>query len=369
MLLSAIVLCLYLPAVLATPFIVTTSREEEFHDQQQQQIALHDVAYQGRPGRHGYHNDPLKDFISDVVHDTGLMFNGDKENGKKHAEKNDGGTPPVPLLLPSPPLPPMSLDNITIGINRIAENAGLPNIDSDNAVESSLRRPSWFDSVLMARRLLAKSSVGIASTVYQHSDSSSANTYHAPQPAGLQGVSISLPEYVADCSEINSSDNSNDGNPILLGLYVSTTFRNVAKGSNISLSIDWWDHLKDTDPLYPGFPLSEAGLPRVSLLGYVERLDLSAASSSVTKEGVEECFFTVHPDAKVWAPGNPDSPHSGFWARMVVTQVYWIGGFGDLQQIGWMNITDWKGVGRYESDESIGDGSGRGWEDVRLPGE
>jgi hypothetical protein len=370
-LLSAIVLVLYLPAVLGTPFIVTARREEEFHDKQQ--ATLQNVDYHGSAGKH---DDPLKDFISDIVHDSGSLFNGNYDNyNNKHGDKNDGGRTLVPLTPPSSlPLPLISslryvvdgLDNITIGLNRIASSEELSGADKE--VESALRRPSWFDSVLLARRLLAKSSVGIASTVYQHSDSSSAaaNAYHAPQPAGLQGVSISLPEYIADCSEIDSD--KNNGNPILLGLYVSTTFQNIAKGSNISLSIDWWSHLKDTNPLYPGFPLSEAGLPRISLLGYVERLDLSAASST-KKQGLEECFFATHPDAKVWAPGNPDSPHSGFWARMVVTQVYWIGGFGDLQQIGWMNITDWRGIGRYESDESVGDGSRRGWEDVRLPGE
>lgn len=376
-LLSAMtVLGLYLPAVLGTPFIVTARREEEFHDIQQQ-TALKNMDYHGSAGKHGYHDDPLKDFISDVVHDTGLMINGDKGNGDKKKILVPVA-PPASMPLPSPPPPSISSlrymglvdgsDNITIGLNRIAESDELPSIDSDDEVDSTLRRPSWFDSVLMARRLLAKSTVGIASTVYQHSEatsSSSANTHHAPQPAGLQGVSISLPEYIADCSETVSSDNDNNGNPILLGLYVSTTFQNIAKGSNVSLSIDWWSHLKDTNPLYPGFPLSEAGLPRISLLGYVERLNLS----STMEAGLEECFFATHPDAKVWAPGNPDSPHSGFWARMVVTQVYWIGGFGDLQQIGWMNVTDWKGVGRYESDESIGDGSGRGWEDVKLPGE
>lgn len=363
---AVVVLGLSLPAVLGTPIIVTAHND-------QQQTTLQNVDSHGSSSKHEYHDDPLKDFISDVVHDTGLMNNVDKENNdQKHADKIGDGKTSVPVTtLPSPPLPSISslrymghidgLDNITIGLNR-AESAGLPTIDSDGEIESTLRRPSWFDSVLMARRLLAKSTVGIASTVYQNSDSSPA--------AGLQGVSISLPEYIADCSEIDSSDNHNNGNPILLGLYVSTTFQNIAKGSNISLSIDWWSHLKDTNPLYPGFPLSEAGLPRISLLGYVERLNLSSASSpATTKAGLEECFFATHPDAKVWAPGNPDSPHSGFWARMVVTQVYWIGGFGDLQQIGWMNVTDWKGVGRYESDESIGDGSGRGWEDVRLPGE
>ncbi|KAL3712879.1 hypothetical protein TMatcc_001581 [Talaromyces marneffei ATCC 18224] len=359
-LLSAIVLYLCLPAVLGTPFIVTARREDEFHDKQQ--VTLQNVDYHGSTGKHTYHGDPLKDFISDVVHDSGSMFNGN-DNNEKHGDKIDGGRTVVPVTPPSSLRYAVDgLDNITIGMNRIAD---LPSIDKD--VESTLRRPSWFDSVLMARRLLAKSSVGIASTVYQHSDSSSAPIayHHAPQPAGLQGVSISLPEYIADCSEVDG----NNGNPILLGLYVSTTFQNIAKGSNISLSIDWWSHVKDTDPVYPGFPLSEAGLPRISMLGYVERLDLSSATSSATKEGLEECFFATHPDAKVWAPRNPDSPHSGFWARMVVTQVYWVGGFGDLQQIGWVNVTDWKGVGRYESDESIGDGSGRGWEDVRLPGE
>lgn len=366
-LLSAIVLVLYLPAVLGTPFIVTARREEDFHDKQQ--ATLQNVDYHGSAGKH---DDPLKDFISDVVHDSGSLFNGnhDNNNNNKHGDKNDGGRTLVPVTPPSSisslRYAVDGLDNITIGLNRIASSEELSSADKE--AKSALRRPSWFDSVLLARRLLAKSSVGIASTVYQHSDSSSAaaNAYHAPQPAGLQGVSISLPEYIADCSEIDSD--KNNGNPILLGLYVSTTFQNIAKGSNISLSIDWWSHLKDTNPLYPGFPLSEAGLPRISLLGYVERLDLSAASST-KKQGLEECFFATHPDAKVWAPGNPDSPHSGFWARMVVTQVYWIGGFGDLQQIGWMNITDWRGIGRYESDESVGDGSGRGWEDVRLPGE
>ncbi|EED15339.1 conserved hypothetical protein [Talaromyces stipitatus ATCC 10500] len=354
-LLSAAILCLYLPSVLGTPFIVTPRREDGLHQQKDQTALLQHVGYQGNSNNAG-RDDPLKDFISDVVHDSVVPV-----------------APPASIPLPSPPM--MSslryagnvdgLDNITIGLHRIADGEELDG-DEETAADdeeelSTLRRPSWFDSVLLARRLLAKSSIGIASTVYQHTDSSS-----SAHLTGLEGVPISLPEYIADCSEIIDSNNNN-GNPILLGLYVSTTFRNIAKGSNISLSIDWWNHLNDTKPVYPGFPLSEAGLPRISLIGYVERLDLS--STEKIKDGLEECFFAIHPDAKVWAPGNPDSPHSGFWARMVVTRVYWIGGFGDLQQIGWINMTDWRGVGRYESASSIGDGSGRGWEDIRLPGE
>lgn len=85
------------------------------------------------------------------------------------------------------------------------------------------------------------------------------------------------------------------------------------------------------------------------------------------KDSLEKCFLSAHPDAKAWLPGAPGSPHSSFWARLVVTQVYWIGGFGDVQQIGWMNVSEWKGIRRGGSLPGIGDG--RGWEDVRLPGE
>ena len=38
-------------------------------------------------------------------------------------------------------------------------------------------------------------------------------------------------------------------------------------------------------------------------------------------------------------------------------EVYWIGGFGDRNFIGWFDPEEWKGVGRED------------WERVRLPGE
>lgn len=104
----------------------------------------------------------------------------------------------------------------------------------------------------------------------------------------------------------------------------------------------------------------------MTLFGYLEHLQ---DSDSVSKKGVEECFFGLHPDAKAWAPGKEGSPHSSFWARMVVTQVYWIGGFGDVARIGWLDPTDWRGIREDGCVDGIGDGSGRGWGDVRLPGE
>lgn len=85
------------------------------------------------------------------------------------------------------------------------------------------------------------------------------------------------------------------------------------------------------------------------------------------EEALEKCFLAAHPDAEAWLPNKKGSPHASFWARMVVNRVYWIGGFGDVQHIGWMNVTEWRGIRREKSLPGIGDG--RGWEDVRLPGE
>jgi hypothetical protein len=43
--------------------------------------------------------------------------------------------------------------------------------------------------------------------------------------------------------------------------------------------------------------------------------------------------------------------------RLVVQDIYWVGGFGDRAYIGWIDAKDWRNVTRKE------------WEVVRLPGE
>ncbi|KAJ6095204.1 FMN-binding split barrel-like protein [Penicillium sp. IBT 16267x] len=219
-------------------------------------------------------------------------------------------------------------------------------------------RPTWFTSTLMARRLLAKSSSGVISTIFPSPPPPSSRSPH-----NVAGLPIGLREYVSDCNTAlpERLSNTDNGDPTILALRVATTFKNIGAGSkNFSLELDWWDHLDQAGPVYPGLPLSPAALPRVTLFGYLDTLPgLEGA------EELEECFLNSHPDARVWLPGAAGSPHSSFWARMVVTAVYWIGGFGDVQQIGWMDVEEWKGVGQFES--SVGDG--RGWEDVRLPGE
>ncbi|KAH8689569.1 pyridoxamine 5'-phosphate oxidase-domain-containing protein [Talaromyces proteolyticus] len=305
----------------AIPFVIGAS----------QQAALTDNAVNN--------GDPLKDFISDVAND------------KKPTSPPTTSPSILRLAFDIP-----NSNNIHTTSDAAIDNpADVNHNDNDNL--AVLARPSWFTSVLLARRLLALSTTATVSTVYQQSSRHS--------PAGLQGTPITLPEYIADCNSLGGA-----GNPILLGLYVSTTFQNVASGSNVSLAIDWWSHLDKTSPLYPGFPPSAAGLPRVSLLGYIERVSADTEENKNQKGAVEEferCFLAAHPDSKAWLPGNKDSPHSGFWARLVVTQAYWIGGFGDIQQIGWINMTEWKGIREESSLPGIGDG--RGWASVRLPGE
>lgn len=159
---------------------------------------------------------------------------------------------------------------------------------------------------------------------------------------------IGLPDYIADCES--------DGNPTILAINIATSFKNVAAGSNITLSLQW------TPPHPPSSriealmgrkpaPYSAANLPRFSLLGYLKKI----AKEEVEASELGKCFTQLHPDAKYWLPGN--SIHESEWVRLVVQDVYWIGGFGDRAYIGWISVDEWRAVTRKE------------WEDIKLPGE
>lgn len=168
---------------------------------------------------------------------------------------------------------------------------------------------------------------------------------------------LGLLEYVADCEE--------EGNPTFLAINIETTFRNVQGGSNISLAQQWtppyppdkriksnsWSDwlFGRTEDAKETVPYSAVNLPRFSLLGYIEKIDPAATKA------MSQCFVDTHPDAKYWLPGN--KIHESQFVRLVVTQVYWIGGFGDRAYIGWIPVDEWKNVTRKE------------WEVVRLPGE
>ncbi|PQE07214.1 FMN-binding split barrel-related protein [Rutstroemia sp. NJR-2017a BVV2] len=157
-------------------------------------------------------------------------------------------------------------------------------------------------------------------------------------------------DYIADCEPTLNS-------PTILAISIATSFRNAVHNPNISLSLTW-------TPPYPPksrisssstpdpFAYSAANLPRFSLLGYLEPITFP---SSEDDSALRSCFVDTHPDAKYWLPGN--KIHHSEWMRLVVQEVYWVGGFGDRAYIGWIPIEEWRSVKREE------------WEGVRLVGE
>lgn len=218
----------------------------------------------------------------------------------------------------------------------------------------------------MGRRILALSKLATLSTVYP------ANSDDAPvwehRPEGMAGVPIGMMDYYADCED--------QGNPTILAIKIATTFKNVDAGSNITLSLRWTprypparrmgffsrlsayltgeypynsspDSVDGPDPA----PYSAANLPRFSLFGYLEPIE----PDPISTVKLAACFTDKHHDAKWWLPGN--GIHKSEWARLVVTQVYWVGGFGDRAYIGWIPIDEWKNVTKEE------------WSSIKLPGE
>ena len=96
-------------------------------------------------------------------------------------------------------------------------------------------------------------------------------------------------------------------------------------------------------------------MPRVSLIGYIEPIP----EEEVKELGVAQCFFSRHEEAEAWRPGG--GVHESWWGRLVVRNVYWIGGFGDRAFIGWIPEETWEGVREWEVERArlVGE---EGWE-------
>lgn len=178
------------------------------------------------------------------------------------------------------------------------------------------------------------------------------------------GVPIALPDYIADCANDENSPLTTilgPGNPLILALNIGTTFRNTKAGSNISLSIDLWQHAGQGQDGKDVLDRSPAGLPRLSLIGSLEPLPVTVPVE--TRRELESCFLAAHPDSVYWLPGHSDAAHRSYWARLVVHKALWIGGFGDRARIGWLDVDEWASIKKDGKDGK------RGWNDVKLPGE
>lgn len=236
-----------------------------------------------------------------------------------------------------------------------------------SAEESSFRIPTSYESAVLGRRMLALTPIGTLATIFP--DDSSNSTVHPSEnrPAGLGGMPHAMMDYISDCSS--------NGDPTILALNVETHFRNVKAGSNISLAVRWtppyppakriksslyssfWSLLGYEETSYDPVPYSAANLPRFNLLGYIAPIPDSDDHSDPSGVGAKlaACFTAAHPDARYWLPGN--RIHESHFVRLVVTHVYWVGGFGDRAYIGWIPAEEWRNVTREE------------WRAVRLPGE
>lgn len=137
---------------------------------------------------------------------------------------------------------------------------------------------------------------------------------------------VSSMEYYADCD--------GNGDPYWLVVDIGSTFQNIKKGSGYSFTIRVGDHPfdEDVDTSYPGsIKHSPAGSPRINLRGKLEDVSFE---NSIEQLRLEACFLKRHPDAKAWLPRNKISPHNSHWTKLIVDEVYIVGGFGNLAYIG-----------------------------------
>ncbi len=254
----------------------------------------------------------------------------------------------------------------------LSDSATLFENGGHHAQHVERRIPTSYESAVMGRRILALTKLATMSTVFPGDAAASES-----RPGGLGGIPIGLMDYIADCED--------DGNPTILAIRIGTTFKNVRAGSNITVSLQWTppyppakrisflSRLSAYIPFLGGgngedcpyrrdlddasldvpdtAPYSAANLPRFSLVGYLEDIEADEDESS----RLATCYTSKHRDARYWLPGN--RIHTSEWVRMVVTKVYWIGGFGDRAYIGWIPTDEWKSVTKKE------------WRAISLPGE
>ena len=200
----------------------------------------------------------------------------------------------------------------------IFENPRMPVAD--------LRIPTQYESAVQARRVLKLQSIATLSTVFPPT----AIETEENRPKDVVGSPIGLLDYYASCGPQSY-------NPTILAISIATSFKNAKAGSNVTLSLR--HHPPATRPPSDDpYTYSPANMPRFSLIGHIEKL----SHKEVKLYDVQSCFLKEHADAGPWTPGNVI--HESWWAKLVVEEVYWIGGFGDRAYIGWIPLNDWQRV-------------------------
>ncbi|KAG6020374.1 hypothetical protein E4U41_002867 [Claviceps citrina] len=259
----------------------------------------------------------------------------------------------------------MKLLHAVAGLSGVVVAVQRPLSVLDNSAEVT-KIPTSHESAVMGRRILALAKLGTVSTIFPDTSDGDAGGQEA-RPGGMGGQPFGLMDYVADCED--------EGNPTGSGRQDRHQFQECSRRfqhdafHEMDASIPAGqthvldaclpflgrkcpynvrpEHQDTPDPV----PYSAASLARFALFGHLEATDVDDESSA----RIAACYTAKHDDARFWLPGNPI--HESEWMRLVVTHVYWMGGFGDRAYIGWIPAEQWKQVTRKD------------WEAIELPGE
>lgn len=174
--------------------------------------------------------------------------------------------------------------------------------------------PSMEEGAAVARTLVSRESMMNVNTINQSGK--------------YKGIPESSIEYYVDCD--------GDGNPYWLVVDIGTPYRHISEGSPFSATIRTGDHPQNEsiDSKYPGgISLSPMGSPRINLKGILQEVPYNPQLFLK----LQQCFLNRHPDSKWWLPNNPVLPHETHFAKLIVKDLYMVGGFGDRAYIGPIN--------------------------------
>jgi len=148
--------------------------------------------------------------------------------------------------------------------------------------------------------------------------------------SNLPGHPFALQEYYGSCF--------NNGSLALLLMSISQSTKNIFHDSNP-------DRLA-TITVHPDHPA--AAKPRIALMGSVHTVPENLFES----EGIEDCYLSVHPDAKDWVPSEWGY-HASFWARFDPHSIFYVGGFGGLHYIGNIPVELYQSGGEPDSFRTV----------------
>lgn len=176
----------------------------------------------------------------------------------------------------------------------------------------------------IARKLVSNNTIAMINTKYEYNN---------------ETLVMSLPEYSIDCFD--------NGNPILLMIQMSHTFKNINNFKGFGSSVSYIINEESNDEYWPGATQgSMYGKPRVNLRGYFRELivnnnttnnsDINLERRYISNselETIKKCFISHHKESGSWFPNN-NQVHASLWTEFVVEGGYFVGGFGGYAYIG-----------------------------------